>query len=101
MRKNALFEHHQGRYLIDDLDGDNHSAPDPQPFWKCQNRYQLEAATYHEGQICQTIQQCTHFAFASEFSGEIAICHIAEATHEINDPESATLDSEKQKANGP
>ena len=65
------------------------------PFWKCQCRYQFKATAYHENQICQTIQQCTYLAFTSEFSGEIAICHIAETTEEINDPESTTLDSEK------
>ncbi len=86
--------------MIDDLDGDNHSAPNPQPFWKCQYRYQFKATAYHEGQISQTIQQCTYLAFTSEFSGEIAICHIAEATYEIEDPKDNASDIEKQKANG-
>ena len=29
MRKNAFFVHHKGGYLVNDFDGDNHTAPNP------------------------------------------------------------------------
>lgn len=101
MRKDAFLAHHQSRYLVDDFNGNNRSAPDPQPFWKCQSRYQFKAATNHEDQICQTIQQCPRFAFEVEFPGKIAIQYIANATNEKDHPERRGLDFEKQQANGP
>ena len=100
VRKKKLFVHHQSRNLVDDLDGDNHSSPYPQPCWKCQDRYQFPAATSHKTQIRQTVQYRSRFAFATESSGKITVHHIADATSKINGPKGNTPDIEKQQANG-
>ena len=98
--ENTFLIHHQSTDLVNDLDGDNRSAPGPQPFGKCQNRNQFPAAASHKRQIRQTIQYGSRFAFAFEFSSQISVRYITDATSEINGPESITLDTEKQQANG-
>ena len=100
MREKALLVHHQSRYLVDDFNGDDRSCPDPQPLGEHQQRDQFIAATSHKNQIRQAIQQRSHYAFAMEFSGKIAIKHIANAADKIGRPKSRGLDIEKQQANG-
>lgn len=90
VQKNAFPVHHQCGYLVDEFDENNSCSPNPKPFWECQDRDQLYAAAGHKRQICQTVQQCSCFAFAVELPCQETICHIAQSAGEIYYPKSDT-----------
>ncbi len=56
VRETTFLVHHYGGNLVDDFDGDDHRAPEPEPMGKDQDRDQLYAAADHKRQIRQTVQ---------------------------------------------
>lgn len=97
VRENTFLVHHYGGNLVDDFDDDDCRAPEPEPMGKSQDRDQLYATADHKRQICQTVQQCSCFAFAVEFPCQETIYHIAQSAGEIYYPKGDTSHIEEEE----
>ena len=80
MREAEIFANNQCRDLIDKLNHNDSSRPNPQPSRNLDNGYYPYRAASDETDIRHTVQDSTGFALSMQFSCKETIYHVAQAT---------------------
>ena len=99
--KAETFVDDQCRYLIDNLDDDNQSRPDPQPGRNLKDRQQPYCATHYEADVRHAVQHGAGLALGMESPRQVPIDHITDAAQTIDYPESRTCRITEQQTGGP
>ena len=96
-----MFVDNKCRYLIDNLDDDNQSRPDPQPQWNLKGWQKSYSTTRNKADVCHAVQYSTGLTLGMQSPRQVPIGHITDAAQAIDYPESRTLRITEQKTDGP